>query len=1070
MKSSSNFPNLTRLAALALLVVLLSPLAQARVSIQLFLGEYDIPVGTVGILVADRAGDGVASPTHITAAGTVLEKGATLGLTDDLILGVFQAQSNGFDIDQGFLGVISNLDYEELGLTPGHKMAFFWFTDHLTPGGQIQENEMFDSFQSVETGDAPLPYPLLVPPDRGVYTIAYTDGVGDGVHLADRIGLNRSHLNTNGRIETPMNIALEPVAIDEVYGETARGGYDGLIHGPGLSILGAINLRVSRGMVSGRLVYDGARLRFRGEFDAAGLFSGQIARRGAPPLLVDLQLGKTANGYRVTGTISDGTDTHQIDVAQRVFSTKDPTPFQGSYTMLLPAPSGVDTRVIPGGNGVATVKVSAQGRVRARATLGDGERVSLLGAVGPEGVWGLYKQLYRSSGNGALAGAISFRMVDNVSSFDGSLAWNKGAHPRPSPRRVYPAGFSLQVTAVGDLYRAPYRASGEIALNALSPTLENAKLDFQEGGLNPPVADQILTWSDKNRIAFVDLADGERMRMTVSVKDGSVSGFYENRNIEPRPRIRFKGIIINRQGLVAGNFVNGPQSGAFYVEPAEEPALVVEVASGGALNSGDIVDFGDAGTDGGFAELDIRLTNAGQGRLLIPSSPILNSTTGHFGLVTSRGGYLNQGESSLLRVRFQPTIPGADSAMLTVETNDRNNNPFLINLNGSGIAGTGGAGIGHAGDVHLDQPGLPFSAQATTPVAIFLAGTHAGKYYGLITEAGQAVPEIAGAGNFQVRDTGAASGTLLLHGNRFRLRGIIDTTGTFVGTLTGRGSEDYTLDALQLEQTAAGDVFLTGTLNTGAYDVRLGMLPYHRRDNPSDLDGAYTLIMPADNGLGTGYPSGDGSGAVTIDEGGRVNAKLLLADGVKVTLSATLGGGGELQIFKQVYRSSPEGVLSGVLHFRDEPNVSDFDGRLSWNRPLDPRAALFPFGFRQTIGTVGSQFVAVDGQQVLDLVGAGPNAELTLIGAGLGLGTPSIGPLDLLWDTSNRTSYVQVRSERLDLRVNKRNGLISGRYSDRETNVSAKIGGVVFQKQNIATGIYTTRRPANVGFMQLVPK
>ena len=97
--------------------------AQAKVTIQFYLGELNVPDGTVGILVADTGGNGFTSPSARIAAGTVTEVGAKVGGADDVIIGVIQAQSDGFATQAGFVGVIAELDYNELQLAAGQQLT-----------------------------------------------------------------------------------------------------------------------------------------------------------------------------------------------------------------------------------------------------------------------------------------------------------------------------------------------------------------------------------------------------------------------------------------------------------------------------------------------------------------------------------------------------------------------------------------------------------------------------------------------------------------------------------------------------------------------------------------------------------------------------------------------------------------------------------------------------------------------------------------------------------------------------------------------------------------------------------
>jgi len=840
------------------------------------------------------------------------------------------------------------------------------------------------------------------------------------------------------------------VPVAQGYLAAADGTYSGWLSGPDAQTLGLANLTLTQKTLTLSFNLGKSAHSYRGTLSNRGaIVNAAIPRAGSTPLILNLQLHLTAKGgYRLSGTLADGAQSYAIRTDRQAHSAAKPSPNQGVYTLLIPAPEGMDSQLAPGGHGFATATVDAIGKITAQVTLGDGTRVTVTGAHMQDGEWPVYSALYAGKGEGKLAGLVEFRPIPNVSDLDGLLEWTKGAEPSPQAASVYPKGFALQPALMGSLYRAPLAASQEAALIGLTAQPGNAELEFLQGGLNPVIAPLNLTWTGTNAVALAKAEPKAAFTMTVTAATGAITGTYTQSNVTPAQKVAFNGVIYQRQGLVGGNFIQKQQSGALTIYPTGVASLGVSLEDGRALESGETLDLGEVGAQGGYVDLALRLTNRGDGALLLDPST-LNSPSQRFALVADRRGYLAPGQSSLLQVRFQPGAEGPDTARLTIFSNDREQSPFTVNLSGKGVAGSGPE----------QAPGLP----PLSPLNLS-AAKHAGAYDGLVVQSNVAAGGTAGTGKFSLTGN-ALSGALNVNGGTLNLRGTLLPDGRYV-PISLTGVAGYVLDNFALGQTAGGAVALGGTLRNTAdgstYELRFQRLPFTAAA-PTPLAGAYTFLLPADPLLGEGYPAGHGSGALTLTADGKITATLTLGDGERVTYAGVIGGDGAWLFHLPLYAA--KGSLGGVVRFQDLPGVSDFDGDLAWKRPANPAATSFPFGFQERAPLMGSRYKRAANSASLALGPAPDNAVLSFTGE------VAPGPFDLNWTPANALALAKPSPPNTVALTVAANGTLTGTVSNSSTKVSATLNGAVFQKQNLVLGgTLKAASPARTGTFQITPR
>jgi Abnormal spindle-like microcephaly-assoc'd, ASPM-SPD-2-Hydin len=107
-----------------------------------------------------------------------------------------------------------------------------------------------------------------------------------------------------------------------------------------------------------------------------------------------------------------------------------------------------------------------------------------------------------------------------------------------------------------------------------------------------------------------------------------------------------------------------------------------------ALPNGGTVSFGSRNV-GTTATVSLRLRNSGSTPLTYGFLPISGSSSTQFGRTFDNGagssGSVLAGASITFRVTFTPGTAGSKSASFNITNNDTNENPYVINLSGTGV-------------------------------------------------------------------------------------------------------------------------------------------------------------------------------------------------------------------------------------------------------------------------------------------------------------------------------------------------------------------------------------------------
>ena len=325
-----------------------------------------------------------------------------------------------------------------------------------------------------------------------------------------------------------------------------KGTYTGLFsdqgNGPNLGSAGSFTVVTTvRGRFTGKFQAGFVRYSVIGQFDASGSGTFSIPGRN---ITAQLQINPD-DSDRITGTISDGNFTSQLDGDRAIFDARsNPAPQFGQYTVVIP--NGTDPSSLPGGDSYGVVAVDRLGHVRIAGALADGSKFSQSATLSKDGRWPLYASLY--GGRGFVYGWIDFA-DSGADDLNGPITWGR---PTFSVAKVYPQGFIYQATLTGSHYTRP--RSGSRVLD-----LTDANVSFSGGGMIDALNDQV-TIGPNGRVT--NLSDN-KLSLTFSPGNGLFRGMVvppgEQRSTS------FSGVAFQKQNAAYGYFLGTGESGSVSV-------------------------------------------------------------------------------------------------------------------------------------------------------------------------------------------------------------------------------------------------------------------------------------------------------------------------------------------------------------------------------------------------------------------------------------------------------------------------------------------------------------------------
>jgi hypothetical protein len=301
------------------------------------------------------------------------------------------------------------------------------------------------------------------------------------------------------------------------------------------------------GSYSGKILLNGRSYSLSGTLAPEGTAVQRIARRGTNALIATMTLDLTNGTDRLTGSISEEvTNTAgwsvPLELDHLVFSKTDATSFAGKYTIVLPPDPGSPEG--PRGDGVGSMSVTPDGKIKFAGKLADGTKASQSTTLSKSGSWPFYVSLY--SGKGSLVGSSLLDTNLPDSDLSGNLLWFKQAQPGA---RYSPAGFTNGVAMVGSSYRPPDATNA--ALNLTSGTLAFTNLEL---GL---AFENQITLSPPATIANLS---PNKISLSLSKPTGLFTG-----SVTPPSGGKawpFSGVLLQKRTMGAGFLLGTNQSGA----------------------------------------------------------------------------------------------------------------------------------------------------------------------------------------------------------------------------------------------------------------------------------------------------------------------------------------------------------------------------------------------------------------------------------------------------------------------------------------------------------------------------
>ncbi len=255
--------------------------------------------------------------------------------------------------------------------------------------------------------------------------------------------------------------------------------------------------------------------------------------------MVNLQLDMSGQSGQIHGDINGGTwDAALLGDLQPAWTTLNPSPLAGSYTMVLPWSTGLIPA--PGGDSFGVGIVNTTGILSMSGMLADGAPFSVSAPVSSSGHWPFYA--YAASGQDSILGWVT---VSNGLS-GANVSWSKAA----GKGLLYAGGFNNVLQLVGSPWMAPAKQSAALTLTNPAVVLSGGSL--LEPLTSPVTLEDFLTYTSTN------------LSLTIRPGNGSFSGWFTSPAAAGRKAI--SGVVLQNQGRAVGFFPGTSASGTVVLE------------------------------------------------------------------------------------------------------------------------------------------------------------------------------------------------------------------------------------------------------------------------------------------------------------------------------------------------------------------------------------------------------------------------------------------------------------------------------------------------------------------------
>ena len=301
-----------------------------------------------------------------------------------------------------------------------------------------------------------------------------------------------------------------------------------------------------QGAYNGKIIIDGGSYVFSGQFKADGTIEFALPRTGKSTLTVSLELDMTTDTETVTGTVTDGVWTADLN-GNRIATTGD-YPAPGKYTMSFVNDS--DGSTSPGGDGLGLITVTSTRNVVFSGLLSDTTSIGQTVGLSRNGEWPLYAQLY--GGKGSIFGWITFTNRD-TSSLESSSTINWIKTNAYGIR--YTSGFTNELSVIGSTISS--LTNGIRALDLTNGVASYAGGDLSEtltNSINLPTNNVIRVTSTNNSLT-----------LSLNKLNGLLTGTFRNPTTHLISPIR--AILLQQTNAARGFFYSTNLTGSFLIEP-----------------------------------------------------------------------------------------------------------------------------------------------------------------------------------------------------------------------------------------------------------------------------------------------------------------------------------------------------------------------------------------------------------------------------------------------------------------------------------------------------------------------
>jgi hypothetical protein len=347
--------------------------------------------------------------------------------------------------------------------------------------------------------------------------------------------------------------------------------------------------------------------------------------------------------------------------------------------------------------------------------------------------------------------------------------------------------------------------------------------------------------------------------------------------------------------------------------------------------------------------------------------------------------------------------------------------------------------------------GLLDSAPATVSLTVSPPAYYSGSFVGAITGAD---PAHSGTIKINALGTGAFTGSLKYGGVTYTLKGRFDASGQYRATLTRKGSPTLTLTFSSGLLNGQDAIF--GTVSNAADSVSSAITAtnaIYSKTKPAPEAGSYTAVIPPDATQTdpAAAPQGYGAATLNVRRTGAMTFAGTLADGTKFTRGATLTRNATWYLFLPLYAKSGPGLgmLQGTIQFDATSAGTDLEGLLTWVKPANAKAVTnYKNGFTLQTSLRGSAYDSAGS------TGLTQGSGNTFHAAAGNLVNPINEPATA---TGGARSFKVTGDHALSLTVTLSSGLVTGAFKHPDTNLSAPVRAVIYQKSTPAIfGNFTT--------------